>query len=65
MELCETCKFYDPQCSKACSCPKMLYGYGTSRKSNDEVEIEDDEGWGMIPGPKFGCIHHESIIILG
>jgi hypothetical protein len=21
--------------------------------------IEEDEGWGMIPGPEFGCVHGE------
>lgn len=24
----------------------------------DALVVEDDEGWGMIPGPEFGCIHH-------
>jgi hypothetical protein len=26
-----------------------------------EVETvnENDEGWGMIPGPEFGCVHFE------
>jgi len=21
--------------------------------------IEDDKGWGIIPGPEFGCVHGE------
>lgn len=39
-----------------CSCPKMLYGYA-GKVDHDGVAIEDDEGWGMRPGPDFGCIH--------
>jgi hypothetical protein len=61
---CKTCKWYNATAricyERVCSCQKMVYGYGyTDEPKNDEVEIEDDEGWGMIPGPEFGCIHHE------
>jgi hypothetical protein len=37
----------------------MVYGYKARKQGRDELHVEDDEGWGMIPGPKFGCIHHE------
>ena len=59
---CETCRWYDSEESKwrMCSCPKMLYGYRHPIDfPDDHLLIEDDEGWGMIPGPDFGCIHHE------
>lgn len=46
-----------------CSCPKMMYGYNIKYDGqvldSDCVSIEDDEGWGMIPGPEFGCVHFE------
>jgi hypothetical protein len=41
----------------------MIYGYGVKydgqKVDPDGLRIEDDEGWGMIPGPEFGCIHFE------
>ena len=38
----------------------MHYSYVTTLKlEDDEVQIECDEGWGMRPGPKFGCVHWE------
>ncbi len=60
MTLCENCIYYnDPNSLHSCSCPKMFYGYGRQEgdKTPDAVRIENDEEWGMIPGPKFGCIH--------
>ncbi len=58
---CKTCKFYIPEdiYLYTCHCPKMKYGYGKQDVDSDGVLIEDDEGWGMIPGPDFGCIHHK------
>jgi hypothetical protein len=44
----------------------MLYGYAFTPdecQPPDVVRIEDDEGWGMIPGPEFGCVHGESTTI--
>jgi hypothetical protein len=38
----------------------MIYGYNIAiRRDDDGVAIENDEGWGMLPGPDFGCIHHK------
>ena len=61
---CEHAK-HDPDCTPTvigCICPKMLYGYSAKYDEGvvlepDEVQIENDEGWGMVPGPEFGCIH--------
>lgn len=59
---CKTCQHYKPTDTVACKCPKMLYGYGAKTLDEpDQVRIENDEGWGMIPGPEFGCIHHEAL----
>lgn len=64
MKRCKTCNWYQndalPDTMKTCKCPKMLYGYGARSAGADGVNIEDDEGWGMVPGPDFGCIHHAS-----
>lgn len=50
----------------SCECPKMHYEYGIveimrKEEGKDCIQIENDEGWGMRVGPKFGCIHHEKI----
>lgn len=59
---CKTCHWYMndalPDSGRICKCPKMIYGYSVAKACRDSVCIEDDEGWGMIPGPDFGCIHH-------
>ncbi|MHC4300922.1 MAG: hypothetical protein ACYS7Y_26915 [Planctomycetota bacterium] len=63
VKTCDTCRWWSKSSSsdswKMCSCPKMVYGYKARKQGRDELHVEDDEGWGMIPGPKFGCIHHE------
>ena len=61
MQFCETCKYYvldHDNDGMTCECPKMIFGYSQVLPGPDEVLIESDEGWGMVPGPKFGCIHH-------
>lgn len=42
-----------------CSSDKFKLGYciDVSKFVGDEVEVEDDEGWGFHPGPMFGCVH--------
>lgn len=44
---------------KSCNCPKFVYGYHYDKGDvpNDGAAIEDDEGWGMLTGSEFGCIH--------
>ena len=46
---------------KSCSAPKLEYGYhiDQSEVADDGALIEDDEGWGMLTGPSFGCVLHE------
>ena len=46
---------------RSCDCPKLEYGYHRELDvvPNDGAAIEDDEGWGMLTGPDFGCIHWE------
>lgn len=66
---CKTCRWYGGDVHNdlkhSCTCPKILYGYGHHYRNegemidSDELSVEDDEGWGMLPGPDFGCIHHE------
>ena len=66
MITCEQCKFWSheqdgiyPENEYSCSCPKFILGYSEISIRSDEILIEDDEGWGFAPGPKFGCIHGE------
>lgn len=65
---CESCAFWggretrypgeDLDDRKTCQCPKFHYGYSKAEIwTPDMVTIEDDEGWGMLTGPKFGCVH--------
>jgi hypothetical protein len=62
MTFCKDCKHYDPVSRHRCTCPKMFYGYGREEGDDapDALVVEDDEGWGMIPGPEFGCVHGEA-----
>lgn len=70
MERCATCKHFQPQ-ERAShsgstpiplgigSCSRWHTGYGTIELASNEVRVEDDEGWGMMMGPYFGCVLHE------
>ena len=75
MNTCKTCKYWTTikgsSCSRKeadrlhfCNAPKIKYGYGIEECdiSDDGVLIEEDEGWGMLTGPDFGCIHHEIML---
>jgi hypothetical protein len=60
---CKTCDWYNianRTHHHQCSCPKMVYGYYRDKQvDQDGITVEDDEGWGMMPEPDFGCIHHK------
>jgi len=58
MNYCENCFYYTPDIEgHVCQCPKMIYGYYGVKSAKDGMLVEDDEGWGFVPGPEFGCIH--------
>jgi hypothetical protein len=60
--ICETCQYYTPNTGgRGCQCPKMIFGYYGRLPVGDEVMLEDDEGWGIHQGPKFGCIHWSTL----
>lgn len=44
-----------------CNAPDIQYGYHIrdSDIPSNGVLIEDDEGWGMLTGPDFGCVLYE------
>jgi len=44
----------------SCASPKFRLGYGLGEALEDEVVVEDDEGWGFFTGPHFGCVHGEA-----
>ncbi len=64
MGTCDACKYWRvediPNFGKifSCSCGKFNLKYGRMYLDPDEVRVECDEGWGFMPGPKFGCVHH-------
>ena len=65
--LCKDCKFFsrDGWAIKDSAkergfgqCTRWRFGYGHEIETCliDELIIEDDEGWGAIIGPEFGCV---------
>lgn len=51
---------YENERLKICGNPKHIYGYGVREDvPNDGIQVEYDEGWGMVSGPDFGCVNHE------
>lgn len=75
MVLCQDCKFWGavdewrraPRSSegRGCGSPKLLTGYHENEIPEDGILVEDDEGWAMITGPKFGCVHGETNEVKG
>lgn len=66
MKTCSTCKFWGKFSGHdaaphlhACACPKNCTGYHVQSVPNDGMLAEDDEGWGFVTGPDFGCVNHE------
>jgi len=60
---CKTCKHYKVNEMKSrCCSPKVHYGYNSPLEGEEvNLVVENDEGWGMVPSPDFGCINHEVI----
>ena len=38
------------------NCSRWAKGYGDDPLADNEVIVEDDEGWGAVMGPQFGCV---------
>lgn len=70
-QICETCRHYvletpgwpDASGRGLGSCSRWRTGYGVRADeiADNEVLVENDEGWAMVMGPKFGCVLHESL----
>ena len=59
--LCQDCK----HCEKidgglTCDSPKTKITYNLDRPPNGGILVENDEGWGIIVSPTFGCRNWES-----
>lgn len=58
---CKLCVHYKPHHSytqfMVCVSSHITKGYVQMKPSIDGVHVEDDEGWGMIVGPDYGCVH--------
>jgi hypothetical protein len=54
--LCHACKFYNlPDTDHLCA--RWHYGYGQrAPHAENEIFVENDEGWGADMGPDFGCV---------
>lgn len=68
MNRCKDCKHYEPirKVSHSGSgllgyCGRWHQGYGSSDEvKSNEVIVENDEGWGAMMGPEFGCVLWEA-----
>jgi len=59
METCGTCAHFEAdEGARLGSCRRWHIGYGVvlSDVKDNEVLVEDDEGWGMTMGRQFGCV---------
>lgn len=67
MNRCKTCVYYMTALigHGSCGSKKFIQSYQFDKGDpfkgigSDCVRLEDDEGWGMIVGDDFGCVHHE------
>ena len=57
---CKTCAHFVPESDGYGSCSRWLRGYAVKLEdmTSNDVLVEDDEGWGMVVGPDFGCVLH-------
>ena len=63
---CRDCKYFkvDKDRPPYGDCHRWNIGYGYAsavpfEMPLNEVVVEDDEGWGMLMGPEFGCNLYE------
>lgn len=62
MPTCDACKFWNKRGEDHLGyCGRWKEGYSIKLESiaDNEVLVENDEGWGAMMGPKFGCVLHE------
>jgi hypothetical protein len=63
MNTCDSCKYFGPSTEREApfgSCSRWKTGYAREDLALNECQVEYDEWWGMVVGPKFGCVLHES-----
>ena len=59
---CKDCSYWKKNTRLGeCQSKKWKRGYWQTPGdiANDEIILEDDEGWGCFTGPEFGCIHFQ------
>ena len=66
MNTCDTCKFWDREIRgrlKGCDAPGLEKGYHIDECEvpDNGAHVENDEGWAIRTGPKFGCVLHEPL----
>ncbi len=73
---CKTCRWYvpckpddftvrkgthpDPEVLMTCISQKIQKSYGVLMPDDDGIVVENDEGWGILVGPDFGCVNWET-----
>lgn len=65
MGTCRSCiswKPYETSGFGTCDNPNWRKGYHIQYKDmkSNQLIVENDEGWGFMTGPDFGCVHHKS-----
>jgi len=65
---CETCTYceQEPNAKTAIvgdpwTCTHKMVNHCTrpAMPAQDGITVEYDEGWGLLVGPDFGCVHYE------
>ncbi len=59
---CKNCRSWSRESDdRLGSCLRWHHGYGTAPEevADNEAWVEDDEGWGNMTGPDFGCVLFE------
>jgi len=61
---CERCRFWTQVVTYRgafgdCGSGKFRLGYNLVGVPSDCAIVEDDEGWGIVTGSHFGCVHWE------
>lgn len=66
---CGTCRHWGMRAThwntmlhRTCDSPQVLYGpaRGQGRASPRAAIVEMQEGWGLLTGPQWGCVHWEA-----
>ncbi len=56
---CVDCEVYSQNYGLTCESPKTIKSYKVNTAPEGGIWVENDEGWGIIVSPTFGCVNWE------